>query len=94
MRKPYAAAELRQLATAILADPAAVDDLMKRVDEKVKERLKPAQANSGSSKATPPGGHNWSLPIITINLSAIGLLGSILWLRRRRRARDNNIAIS
>jgi hypothetical protein len=88
-RKPHAATELREMATKILEDPAAVNALMKLIEEKgaLKDDPIPAEPEKGP-KGLPPNVSPWRVKMLAVNVLAIVVLLLIFLLRQRRRRRQ------
>lgn len=90
-RKPYAATELRQLATKIMEDPSAVDALMKLIEEKgaLKDDPipeKPKAPKLEKPKELPPvtTSSRWP-PMRSAGALVIVVSGVNIWLRSRKR---------
>jgi len=82
--KPYAATELRDLATQVLEDSASVEELMRIIEEK--GALKDDVVEEEPSEP-PPAQPAWRWPVVLgINALAVGAICVITWLARRRRA--------
>jgi hypothetical protein len=87
--QPFAATELREMATRILEKPAAVDALMKVIEEKGGLKDDPIQ-DSARSIEPPPEPRPWRwLAILGSNALGIVVAGLIAWIVSRRQRRDS-----
>ncbi len=82
-RKPYAATELRHLGKEILADPTAVDGLMKIIAEKGALSDDPVKTTD-PPRAAPPPDNRWPRTALRAGAGVLlALLVLAFWFRRR-----------